>query len=333
VIDRASQEPESGTKRVVLLTDFAWPADAIERRIIEGAGHMLHAGPPVPAPAAQIAALARELRPAAILTCWARVSAEAIDAAPELAIVARLGVGLDNIDVERATARGVLVTNVPDYCVEEVSDHAVGMLLAWARGLVPFDRSVKSGRWEPASARLRRVRDLSVGLYGYGRIGRRSAEKLAGFGVRLLASDPAYAGGGLARAVSERELLATSDVVIVHAPLVEATHHAFSSERLAQMKPGAFLINVSRGPIVDNDALLAALASGHLSGAALDVIEGEPEPPRALVERSDVIATPHVAFSSSASLDELRTRAAEEVVRVLRGEAPQHPCNRPRGRT
>jgi D-3-phosphoglycerate dehydrogenase / 2-oxoglutarate reductase len=314
----------------VLLTDYAWPDDAIERRIVESAGYALHSGPPEPAPPAQIEKLARELRPAAILTCWARVSAEAIDAAPELAIVARLGVGLDNIDVEHATARGVLVTNVPDYCVEEVSDHAVGMLLAWARGLVHFDRSVKSGRWEPASARLRRVQDLTVGLYGYGRIGRRSAEKLAAFGVRLLACDPAYSGGALARAVSERELLAASDVVIVHAPLVASTQHAFAAERLAQMRPGAFLINVSRGPIVDNDALLAALASGQLSGAGLDVIEGEPEPPRALVLRPDVIVTPHVAFSSSASLAELRTRAAEEVVRVLRGEAPQHPCNRPR---
>lgn len=317
----------------MLLTDYAWADDAIERRIIEGAGHVLRAGPPEPAPAAQIEAMARESRPAAIMTCWARVSAEAIDAAPKLAIVARLGVGLDNIDVERATARGVLVTNVPDYCVEEVSDHAVGMLLAWARGLLPFDRAVKGGRWEPASARLRRVRDLSVGLYGYGRIGQRSGEKLAGFGVQLLASDPAYGGGGLARAVSERELLATSDIVIVHAPLVASTHHAFAAERFAQMKPGAFLINVSRGPIVDNDALLAALASGHLSGAALDVVEGEPDPPRALVERPDVIVTPHVAFSSSASLAELRRRTAEEVVRVLRGEAPHHPCNRPRGKS
>jgi D-3-phosphoglycerate dehydrogenase len=311
----------------VLLTDYAWPDDAIERAVIEGAGFTLKSGDSSPAPAAEIDTLVRAHRPAAIMTCWARVSGEAIAAAPDLRIVQRLGVGLDNIDVAAATARNIVVANVPDYCVEEVSDHAVGLTLAWARGIAAFDRSVKAGAWAPESARLHRVRDLTVGIVGYGRIGKRTAEKFAPFGVRLLAHAPSYKGGHIAEAAALDELLAASDIVIIHAPLSDATHHLFDAARIARMKPGAYLINVSRGPVVDNTALLTALESGHLSGAGLDVVEGEPSPPANIVTRPDVIVTPHVAFSSGASLIELRRRAAEEVVRVLRGEAAHFPCN------
>lgn len=311
----------------VLLTDYAWPDDAVERAVIEGAGFILKSGDSAPAPAEAIETLVRAYQPAAIMTCWARVSAEAIAAAPGLRIVQRLGVGLDNIDVSAATMHNVVVANVPDYCVEEVSDHAVGLALAWARGIAAFDRSVKGGAWAPESARLHRVRDLTFGIVGYGRIGKRTAEKLAPFGVRLLAQSPSYKGGHIAEAATLEDLLGASDIVVIHTPLTDATHHLFDAERIAQMKPGAFLINVSRGPVVDNGAVLAALNAGHLSGAGLDVVEGEPSPPAAIVARSDVIVTPHVAFSSAASLEELRRRAAEEVVRVLRGEAAHFPCN------
>lgn len=310
----------------VLLTDYAWPDDAIERRIVEAAGFTLVSGPSTPAPVGEIDALAAQHTPDAIMTCWAQVSAAAING-PNVRIVQRLGVGLDNIDVTAATARGIVVANVPDYCVEEVSDHAIALLLDWARGVTVFDRSVKAGAWSPAEARLRRVRDMTVGIVGYGRIGKRTAEKLRPFGVRLLAHSPSYRGGDIAGAAALDELLSESDVVIIHAPLTSQTQHLFNAHHIGRMKPGAFLINASRGPIVLNDALLAALESGHLSGAGLDVVEGEPSPPRALVDRPDVIVTPHVAFSSGASLDELRTRAAEEVVRVLRGEAAHHSCN------
>lgn len=313
----------------VLQTDYAWPDDAIERAVIEGAGHVLVTGPAVPAPAEEIEAMVERHRPQAIMTCWAQVSAKAIAAARDLAIVQRIGVGLDNIAVPAATARGAWVANVPDYCVGEVSDHAIALLLGWARGTVLFDREVKAGRWDPAAARLRRVADLTVGVIGLGRIGRATIAKLAGFGCSLLASSRSGQGGGAARMVSLDTLLAQSDAVIIHAPLTDETHHLFNAERLGRMREGAFLINASRGPLVDNDALLAALDSGRLSGAGLDVIEGEPDPPRALVERPDVIVTPHVAFSSDSSLAELRRRSAEEVVRVLAGEAPHNPCNRP----
>lgn len=318
------------TRPVVLLTDYAWPDLMIETAIIEGAGFRLVSGPARPAAAEAIAALAAEHQPAAIVTNWAPVSAAAIAASGPLRIVARLGVGLDNIAVDEATRRGIWVANVPDYCIEEVSDHAVAMLLAWARGLVRFDGEVRAGRWEPASARLRRVRDLTCGIIGFGRTGRRTAEKLRGFGVRLLAharrADSAMTG---VETTTLDELLGRADAVIVHLPLTADTHHLLDRERIALMKPGAFLVNVSRGAVIDSRALIDALESGWLGGAALDVLEDEPRVPPGLL-RPDVILTPHVAFSSDASLRELRSKASEEVVRVLRGERPREARNEPR---
>jgi D-3-phosphoglycerate dehydrogenase / 2-oxoglutarate reductase len=313
---------------VVLQTDYAWPDDRIERQVIETAGHQFITGPAVPGSPEAIEALVTATDPQAIMTCWAEVSAAAIAAPSALRIVQRLGVGLDNIAVAAATQRGAWVANVPDYCVGEVSSHAVALLLAWARGLTAFDRAVKTGAWEPAAAKLRRVSDLVVGIIGHGRIGRATAAALTGLGCAVLTYRRSATSD--AGAVDLDTLLARSDVVILHAPLTPETHRLMSSERIARMKRGAFLINVSRGPLVDNDALLEALASGRLSGAGLDVIEGEPSPPAALVQRPDVIVTPHIAFSSEASLAELRRRAAEEVVRVLAGERPHQPCNDPK---
>jgi D-3-phosphoglycerate dehydrogenase len=313
----------------VLLTDYAWPDIELERSIIEGAGFRLVSGPSAPLPVGQIDALAADCRPAAILTCWAQVSAAAIASAPDLKIVARLGVGLDNIAVSEAIARGVLVTNVPDYCVEEVSDHVLGLLLGWTRGIVAFDRSVRAGNWNPASARLRRLSTLTCGIIGYGRIGRRTAAKLQGFGVRLLVNDHHAKAEAGVEFTDLATLIKQSDVVIIHVPLTPATHHLIDAAVLAAMKRGAMLINVSRGGIVDSDALAQALASGQLGAAGLDVLESEPSVPPALLAQDGAIITPHVAFSSDTSLLELRRRACEEVVRVLRGEAPHYPCNQP----
>lgn len=315
----------------VLLTDYAWPDDSVEREIIEGAGFKLISGPANPAPADTIEALVEEHQPSAILTCWAPVSAKAINSSSNLKLVARLGVGLDNIAVEEATRLGMWVTNVPDYCVEEVSDHAVGLALAWTRGLVSFDRDVKRGQWNPAGAKLRRLRNLTCGIIGYGRIGRRTAQKLSAIGSRLLAHDPFPPKDESGVEFVELDLLLQqADVIIVHAPLVPSTHHLINNERLSKAKKGAFLINVSRGGVVDNNALIEALNSGQLEGVGLDVLESEPEVPSALREHPGVILTPHVAFSSDASLLELRRRASEEVVRVLRGEAPEQPRNAPK---
>ena len=317
-------------RSVVLQTDRPWPDDLVERDVLESAGFDLVAGPAALSTPETIDGLARTHRPAAILTCWSPVTAAAIGASPELLIVARMGVGLDNIDVEAATRHGVLVTNVPDYCVDEVSDHAVGMVLDWTRGLHVADSRTRSGTWDPAALRLRRLSTLTCGIVGYGRIGRATGRKLAAFGCRILATaahrpvDP-----GPAEAVALPELLAASDVVILHAPLSPSTAGMIGAEQLALMPAGGLLVNVSRGALVDTAALAAFLATGHLAAAALDVWATEPEFPEALRAFDSVLLTPHTGFSSDSSLVELRVSAAREVVRALRGERPLHPCNAP----
>jgi len=316
------------TQPTVLITDYAWPDLAIEREVIEGAGLRLMAGSPDPAPADRIAELVREHQPASILTCWARVDAVAVNASKNLRHVGRIGVGLDNIDVVACTVRAVPVTNVPDYCVEEVSDHVLAFTLAWARGIVSFDRDVRAGRWQPASAQLRRVADLTIGVLGYGPIGQATARKFAALGCKVLVHTrgelPSTCG---AEPVALDALLSASDVVALHIPLTPHTRHLIDAARLARMKRGALLVNVSRGGIVDSAALAQALASGHLSAAGLDVLDSEPQVPPALLAQPTALFTPHVAFSSTASLAELRRRAAEEAVRVLAGQGAHHLCN------
>ena len=317
-------------RHTVLLTDYAWPDDSVERAVVEAAGMQLVSGPATPAAAPDIESLVAAHQPAGILTCWAEVSAAAISRSAPLQIVARLGVGLDNIAVQAATERGVWVTNVPDYCLEEVSDHAVGFALAWTRGLIHFDREVRAGRWEPSSAKLRRLSALTCGIVGFGRIGRATARKLSAFGCRLLAHDPFLSGeADGVPCIALDSLLAQSDIVIVHAPLLPATHHLIDRDRLALMRPGGLLINVGRGGVVDTDAVVDALQRGQLSAVGLDVLESEPNVPAALLAQPGAMLTPHVAFSSDASLVELRRRAAEEVVRVLQGHAPKEPRNTP----
>ncbi len=318
----------------VLLTDRAWPDDSIEREVVEAAGFRLVSGPADPASAEVIEGLVDEHRPSAVLTCWAPVSAAAITRGSTegpLRHVARMGVGLDNIAVDAASEAGVLVTNVPDYCVEEVSDHAVGLVLAWTRGLVIADRKVRSGQWDPAGAKLRRLSTLTVGVVGFGRIGRMTAAKLSALGAHVLASDPYATTTSTVSVVELDALLAASDVVIVHAPLMPSTHHLIGAAELARMPAGGLLVNVSRGGLVDTDALVDSLDRGHLGAAGLDVLESEPAVPGALLAHPSVVVTPHIAFSSDASLVELRRSAAEEVVRVLRGEEPRYACNTPIG--
>jgi D-3-phosphoglycerate dehydrogenase / 2-oxoglutarate reductase len=314
---------------VVLLTDRAWPDDDIERRIIEGAGFELAAGPAKPQPAEAIEHLVKVGDPVAIMTCWAPVSSTAIRTPARLSVVARMGVGLDNIDVPAATERGTLVTNVPDYCVEEVSDHAVGLILDWARGIAAFDRDVRAGRWHPAGARLKRLRSATVGIVGYGRIGRATARKCAAFGCRVVVHTRSADPGADAEFVSWPDLLAMADAVVLHVPLTPSTRHLIGAPELAAMRDGALLVNVSRGGLVDTAALIGALEDGRIGGAALDVLEAEPTVDLALLAHPNVVITPHVAFSSAESVAELRTKAAEEVVRVLRGQAPRYPCNAP----
>ena len=318
--------------RSVVLTDHPWPDLDIELRMFGDAGFAFNAGPAAAGTSAEVEQLVRDKNPAAILTCWAQVSKLAISTPTHLAIIARLGVGVDNIAVDAATARGAWVTNVPDYCTSEVSDHAVALLLAHFRGIARLDAKVKTDGWRPDSQGLERIGDLTVAVIGLGRIGQQTARKLVPFGCRVLAHARRTTNVPAEVILTDlAQIQAEADVIILHLPLTAETRSFINAAFLRHCRRHPLLINVSRGGLIDNGSLLDALDAGQLRGAALDVIDGEPAPPLPLIRHQSVIVTPHIAFASGASIAELRRRAWEEVIRVLSGEKPHHPCNQPVG--
>jgi D-3-phosphoglycerate dehydrogenase len=255
-------------------------------------------------------------------------------ALPKLRVVARFGVGLDNVDVTAATRRGIPVTYVPGGSVPEVSDHALAMLLALSRGLVPLNAAVHRSSWAmpPELAPLRRLRDQTVGVIGAGRIGSAFAAKVRPLVARVLVCDPVVPEDTLRERGYEParldELLAASDHVSVHTFLAPETRHLVGARELSLMKPTATLINVSRGPIVDEAALVEALREGRLGGAGLDVLEHEPpEPGDPLLRLPNVLLSPHAAHSSVESADDILRTVVEDVIAVLDGRAPQFPAN------
>lgn len=317
----------------VLLTDHPWADVDVERAVIEAAGHELVIGPTEAADSSVIEGLVAESDPSAIITCWARVSAKAVTSPTDLKVVARMGVGLDNIDVQVATERGAWVTNVPDYCVAEVSDHAVALMLSAVRGIAPLDRAVKARGWHVPDYVPPRLSEMVVAIIGYGRIGQATAAKLRAFGCKILvhSTRPIEATDGLESATIA-QIHARADVIILHVPLTASTGNMIDRTFIASCARRPLIVNASRGGLIDNAALIWGLDQGLLRGAALDVVDGEPAPPVEVISRPDVIATPHIAYLSDASLIELRRRACEEVVRVLAGREPLNPCNEPSSR-
>ncbi len=306
----------------VVITDHPWPGTDVEAEICAAAGYELLDASPGDDPVA-LRMLAESA--VGILTNWAPVTAELIEGCRDLRVVSRLGVGVDNIDLVSAAAHGVVVTRVPDYCVEEVSDHVVAMVLAWARGITFFDREIRAGHFDPGARDLHRVRDLVVGIWGTGRNGMATARKLSAFGCTVLIDDRHPDRAGPHTAVPVDELLGRSNVVSLHLPLTAETRGIVDAQVLARMRPGSLLVNTGRGRLVDVDALAAALDSSRPGAAALDVLPDEPHVPPSLAARDDVLVTPHVAFASVESVAEVRRRAAEDLVRVLRGETPLDP--------
>lgn len=309
----------------VLLTDYAWPDLTIERSLLAAIDAELIVAPNGDEPT--LTTLAHEVD--AVLTCWARVPRQVIDATSRLRVISRLGIGLDNIDVSHATERGVLVVNVPDYCLDEVAEHALALILALARKVAFFHGATKHGRYDlKAGLPLWRVRGKKLGILGLGNIGRRLAEKAVGLGLRVLAFSRTPRDLPHVEWRTLDELLAESDFVSLHVPATVETQHMIGAAQLARMKPTAFLINTSRGALVDEAALAAALQSGQIAGAGLDVQKHEPpdlsQPP---FNDSRVIVTPHAAFMSVESLVELRTRATQQIVDVLSGRRPPHVVN------
>jgi D-3-phosphoglycerate dehydrogenase len=316
-------------KSKVLITDYVWPSTDPEREILEAAGIELVVAPD--ASESTLAALATDVD--AIMFCFAQVTGNVLESAPKCKVAARYGIGVDNVDISKATQLGIVVTNVPDYCMDEVTDHALGMILALNRRLVPHTRSVLSGGWDIVALNqpMHRTRGATLGIVGFGRIGRSLADKAVGFGLNILTYDPLIEPGSPldgASAVSFNDLLRESDFISLHVPLTSSTENMISAPELAKMKPGSILINCARGGLIDEDALAVSLESGHIAGAGLDVVEPTPPNPASpLMSQENVIITPHTAFFSQASTLELERRTAAEVVRVLNGEVPENLIN------
>jgi D-3-phosphoglycerate dehydrogenase len=267
----------------------------------------------------------------AILVTYAKLPGELLRQLRRCKAIGRFGLGVDNIDIPAAAEFGITVTYVPDYCMQEVSDHAMALLLALARKVPQSNALVQAGRWDmPAVAPIHRLAGRVLGLVGFGNIPRALAPKAKAFGLRVVAHDPYVSQHALAAAgvegMSFDRLLEISDFVSIHAPLLPATRGLFNAEVFRKMKQGACLINTARGPLVDEDALLAALDSGRLVGAALDVVAVEPLPKQSrLIGRDNVVLTPHTGFYSVEALNELQTKCAADVARVLSGEKPVYP--------
>jgi D-3-phosphoglycerate dehydrogenase / 2-oxoglutarate reductase len=281
------------------------------------------------ASADDILAVARDAD--AVLVTYAKLLGDLLRELKRCKVIGRFGLGVDNIDIPAAGALGITVTYVPDYCMQEVSDHAMALLLSLVRKVPLSNKLVQSGRWEvPPVVPIHRLSGRVLGLVGFGNIPRTLAPKAKAFGLRVVTHDPYVAADVLAKAGVEAvgfdELLAMSDFVSVHAPLLPATRGLFNAEVFRKMKKGALLINTARGPLVDETALVAALDSGYLGGAALDVVTTEPLAKESkLIGRDNVILTPHTAFYSVEALDELQTKCATDVARVLSGEPPVYP--------
>jgi len=267
----------------------------------------------------------------AILVTYAKLPGDLLRQLRRCKAIGRFGLGVDNIDIAAAAELGITVTYVPDYCMQEVSDHAMALLLALARKVPQSNALVQGGRWDmPAVVPIHRLAGRVLGLVGFGNIPRALAPKAKAFGLRVVAHDPNVSQQALAavgvESMSFDRLLEISDFVSIHAPLLPVTRGLFNAEVFGKMKQGACLINTARGPLVDEDALLAALDSGRLAGAALDVVAVEPLPKESrLIGRDNVVLTPHTGFYSVEALNELQTKCAADVARVLSGETPVYP--------
>lgn len=319
----------------VVITDFDYGDNDIERTILEPIGAEV-----VGLQAKSEGDLLDEARDCdAIMNQYARVGAKTIAVMEHCKVIARYGVGIDIVDVDAATKKNILVTNVRDYCTEEVADHAIALWMTLARKIQDYDRATHQGIWRwQAAAPVFRLRGRTMGIVSFGKIGQAIGERAKAFGLNMLVYDPylsaeQIAAHGATKADKDT-LLASSDVVMMQVPMTAETRHFLGPREFSIIKPGAIVINTGRGPTIDNNALQAALVSGRIAGAGLDDPEEEPAK-RAqwtpagnpLFSLPNVIITPHVAYYSEESIRLAREIAASEVARVLVGERPRNPVN------
>lgn len=316
---------------VVAVTDFNFPSLEIEERIVHAAGAELRAGND-----RQIAALKLLVADAdAVITQFAPIHAEVISEMRRAKVIVRYGIGYDTVDVKAARERGIPVCNIPDYCIDEVADHTLAFILGVTRQVVPNTLYIRDGKWGLATPldQLRTLRDQTVGIVGFGRIGREVAARLAPFKSRRLVFDAFVPADTIRSAgcepVTLEELLTQSDIVTLHCPSTPQTKKLLNTDALARMKRGAVVVNLARGDLIDTAALIAALQSGHLAGAAIDVCDPEPIPTDSpLRSLPNVIVASHIASASPKSVRTLRETAAHIAVMALRGEPLPNVVNK-----
>ncbi len=269
----------------------------------------------------------------AILVTYAKLTRDILLQLTKCKAIGRFGLGVDNIDLPTAKEKGIAVNYVPDYCIREVSDHAMALLLALIRKIPLSNRLVQSGRWEmPAVVPIRRLEGTVLGLIGFGHIPRLVVPKAQAFGMKVIAYDP-FVKPEQFKAVKVEgvdldTLLKTSDYISVHAPLLPATRGMLNADAFAKVKKGVYIVNTARGPLIDEPALVVALDAGQVGGAALDVVTAEPlAKDSPLLGRDNVILTPHTGFYSIEALEELQTKCATDVARVLSGEKAVYPIS------
>ena len=269
----------------------------------------------------------------ALLVTYAKLTREVLTQLTRCKAIGRFGLGVDNIDLVAAKEKSIAVNYVPDYCIREVSDHAMALLLALIRKIPFSNKLVQSGRWEmPAVVPIRRIEGTVLGLIGFGHIPRLVTPKALAFGMKVLAYDPfakpdLFKSAGV-ESVDLDTLLQSSDYVSMHAPLLPATRAMMNAASFAKMKKGAYVVNTARGPLIDEAALIAALDSGQIGGAGLDVVATEPlAKDSPLLGRDNVIISPHTAFYSIEALNELQTKCAIDVARVLSGKKALYPIS------
>jgi D-3-phosphoglycerate dehydrogenase len=312
----------------VVLTDYVWESLDVEQKTLEGVARLVALQAKQPADFLDEAADCDAL----LNTYAGPITADVMSRMPKCKVIARYGIGVDTIDLEAATAAGIIVTNNPTYCIEEVAEHTLALVLACARKVVLYDRLVRRGRWEvPPGKPMFRLVGRTLGLVGFGNIARAVAVRAAGFGMRILYYDPFVAPGRFPAPGEPRpldEVLSEADFVSVHPPLTKETRGMIGDEALARMKRTAFLINCARGPIVDTGALVRALDARIIAGCALDTVDPEPLPDaHPLRGRDNVIVTPHVAWYSEQAMAGLQAGAPAEVRRVLTGQWPVNVVN------
>ena len=265
-----------------------------------------------------------------IINQYAPITRKVIEALKKCKVIARYGVGVDNIDVEAATEHKIIVANVPDYCIDEVSTHAMALILACARGITLLNSKIKEKRWDFTLVKpLFRTQGKTLGLFGLGRIARMVAQKALGFGFKIIAYDPYVprVDDGI-KLVEFSQLFSDSDFISIHSPLTEETRHSFGENELKAMKKTAYLVNTARGSIIDEKALYKALEGRWIAGAALDVMEKEPPDwENSLLKLDNLIISPHISFYSEESYVELKTKVAQAVLSVLKGELPRAIVN------